>query len=64
MIRKFRPIHNLKVVNQINIRSNMKFSMLAVAATMLAGASGFGVSPSFAIRQVGSSCRWFDDDCG
>ncbi|KAI2512534.1 Transketolase [Fragilaria crotonensis] len=29
----------------------MKFSMLAVAATMLAGANGFGVAPSFAIRQ-------------
>ena len=31
--------------------------MLAVAATMLAGANGFGVAPSFAVRQV----RWLLD---
>ena len=35
----------------------MKFSTYAIAATMMACVSGFGVAPSFAVRQVRISCH-------
>jgi ABC-type proline/glycine betaine transport system permease subunit len=38
----------------------MKFSMIVVAVTVLAGVQGFGVSPSFAVRQVRFSCSFSD----
>jgi hypothetical protein len=53
LLKSINTPHNfsaLFIVHQAD--SKMKFSTLALAATMLAGVNGFGVSKTFAVRQV------------